>query len=156
MAAGIETLLRTEGRFAVERVSTGEELDVRDADVVVSDAAFLLEHGGPKQAPTIVLLDASSDRVALEARAPAARAWLPPSATGEELIAAVQAAAPAAAKTGRPGSPAPPIDVADAPARRVAVPDAAVPATARDVAILVFGMACAAVSLSMVWMALRP
>ena len=156
MAAGIETLLRTEGRFAVERVSTGEQLDVRDADVVVSDAAFLLAHGGPKQAPTIVLLDASADRVAVEARAPAARAWLPPSATGEELIAAVDAAAPRAAKTERPASPAPPIPVADAAARKVAGPQAAAPVAARDVAILLFGMACAAVSLAMVWMALRP
>ena len=156
MAAGIETLLRTEGRFAVERVSTGEQLDARDADVVVSDAAFLLEHGGPKQAPTIVLLDASADRVAIEASAPAARAWLPPSATGEELIAAVHAAAPRAAKTGRPASPAPPIAVPDAATRRAAASEAAVPATARDVAVLLFGMACAALSLSMVWLALRP
>lgn len=156
MAAGIETLLRTEGRFAVERVSTGEQLDVRDADVVVSDAAFVLAHGGPKQAPTIVLLDASADRVAIEARAPAIRAWLPPSATGEELIAAVHAAAPRTAKTERPTSPAAPIPVAGAAARKVAGPQAASPAAARDVAILVFGMACAAVSLAMVWMALRP
>ena len=156
MAAGIETLLRTEGRFAVESVSTGEQLDVRDADVVVSDAAFLLEQGGPKQAPTIVLLDASADRVAVEARTPAARAWLPPSSTGEELIAAVGAAAPRAAKTARATSPAPTIPAAGAAARKVAGPQAAAPAAARDVAILVFGMACAAVSLAMVWMALRP
>lgn len=156
MAAGIETLLRTEGRFTVERVSAGEQLDARDADVVVSDAGFVLAHGGPKQAPTIVLLDASTDRVALEARAPAARAWLPPSATGEELIAAVRAAAPRAAKPERPASPAPPIAVPDAPTSRAAAAEAAVPATAREVAILLFGMACAAVSLTMVWMALRP
>lgn len=156
MAAGIETLLRTEGRFAVERVSTGEQLDVRDADVIVSDAAFLLEHGGPKQAPTIVLLGASADRAAIEASAPAARAWLPPSATGEELIAAVHAAAPGAAKTERPTTPAPSIRVADADPRQVAGPQVTAPAAGRDVAILVFGMACAAVSLVMVWMALRP
>jgi hypothetical protein len=88
IAAGLEALLDAEHRYHLRRASSGADL-AAGADAVIADAAFLDANGAPAGVPAVVLLDPSADRGSLEARVPFARAWLTTSATGEELIAAL-------------------------------------------------------------------
>lgn len=175
IAAGLEALLDAEHRYDLQRASSGADL-AAGADAVIADAAFLDANGAPAGVPAVVLLDPAADRASLEARVPLARAWLTTSATGEELIAAldgVLAASPIVPFPAVPVRPtiAPSVVKTPVPISVVsprvegptAKPAAAAPATAgrllddvAGIARLVFGVTCGAIGLAFLWMALRP
>lgn len=152
-------------------MTTAEELTARAADVLIADGAFVLEHGARTGTPTVVLLDPSEDRATLVDRAPSARAWLTTASTGDQLVAAVEQVLAAAARdrAARTTGPREAASTAAAPVTSRAAPAAAAEARMRalaargltlaalgDVALVVFGVTCAAASLAFVWLALRP
>lgn len=154
IAAAIETVLRAEDRFDIERIADGADLP-RRAGLVIVDGGFLERMPAPLLVPSVVILESGTDRTALEPRAPGARGWLQTTSTGEEVLAAIDRALrpPAVPETDLAARP---IAATEVRTTVAADREATEPGTARDVAILLFGTACAAISLVMVWMALRP
>lgn len=157
IAAGLEALLDAEHRYEMQRASSGADLEGRAADAVIADAVFIKMNGVPAGIPAIVLLDASVDRASLADRVPLAGAWLTTASTGDELIAALDRILAASTTAATPPAL---VSLEAAEVKLAAGPETATTERPHGalgpIALLVFGVSCAAVSLVFLWMALRP
>jgi DNA-binding NarL/FixJ family response regulator len=97
VGAGLETLLRLEDRFQVQRVArlidTPSLLQTWQPDVVLLDGALLREGERPTLGiPTVVLSGTAADGEGMVRSLADARGWLRTDATADELASALERA----------------------------------------------------------------